>query len=270
MPQGLFETELDRYERVMERRVGVTAAFDARREMEAHLDADFHARLEAGLSFDAARRGALAALGDLETVAAVEPAPTVPLWLSLALPGSTTLMAGSWFVVGLNAGTPRLVLTVMAAVWMVAAFFVARKGEARRSPALWTAALLPALFALAAYLPIFSAPIVDPAQPIRRISELLLVVAILAATGLSVGVGAVRRRADWTLVGAMGTAIFLAQTAGVEISVRASGAHPSYPFDVTLGTWVAFTLPLLILSAVAGAAATAIGRGLASVREAAR
>ena len=79
-----FEPELEAYEREAAKRLGPSAAHEARREMEAHLAADLAARLEMGTPPESAREQALAAFGDPRRIARAEPKDPSDVALALA------------------------------------------------------------------------------------------------------------------------------------------------------------------------------------------
>ena len=81
-----FTPELDRYEREARRRLDPLAAHHARTELAAHLAADYEVRIELGATPDAARAQALAALGDVRTVARAERRDPRRVALLLAAP----------------------------------------------------------------------------------------------------------------------------------------------------------------------------------------
>ena len=81
-----FGAELDRYEHEVASRLGPEEAYDARREVAAHLLATYEARLEIGESKEEARVGALASIGDLRTAARKERRDPRDIALLLAAP----------------------------------------------------------------------------------------------------------------------------------------------------------------------------------------
>lgn len=135
-----FAIELDGYEREVAVRAGSLAAAEARREMAAHLDADFAARLEIGLSPEQARAGALAALGDLGTIAQAEPTFLDGERIArhrvakAALLVAPALLACEWFIPqAVHFQTRGGILLVATVAILIAAF---RAPDLRR-PWLW-------------------------------------------------------------------------------------------------------------------------------------
>lgn len=133
----MFEKELDRYEADLRTRVGARASHEARSEMAAHLQADVAARLELGVPPEDAQTQALAALGDLRTVARAE--RSAFRGDAKALLGAPSLLAVEWFLPQALPITTHGVLVLSALLWI--AFSAARGGGRLGVAPRWSAAL---------------------------------------------------------------------------------------------------------------------------------
>ncbi|RYG66289.1 hypothetical protein EON77_17590, partial [bacterium] len=192
----MFEKELDRYESSLAPRVGVISARDARREMALHLEADYAARIESGFDAGLARRASLEAIGDLDAVAREEalPAtsPSVPpsaAWGELGLVIAGALLYGSWSVSGLNAGLPRVALTLGGAAVLLAWGVPNARADRRSYGRAWALAVVVPLLVFGVYL----VPMTSLA------SGGVLIAALMVAVVGSLALGAVRRGAIWRL-----------------------------------------------------------------------
>ncbi len=248
-----FEAELDLYEREAAWRVGAFAAREARREMGAHLAAEYEARLEMGVSPEEARGQTLRAMGDLRGAARAEDRSLGRLFALSAVWGASLLMLGSWFVPVLSEGGARLACTLWAAGWTVTGAVAGTRGGPLRWGGVERAlAVLPAVLTFLAYVPGLG----------LSLPGWLIFGAIPSAAVLALAAGVRAGRTAWGACLLGGGAIFFAQSAGVELSAWRDGAHIGYPLDVTVGTWLAFTLPLLVVSALGAG----VGAGVRRVR----
>lgn len=265
-------SELDLYERELARTVGPRAAHDRRMEMESHLLADVAARMEFGIPEAEANAQAFAALGDLRAAAHEERPSSPNLLIAAAVPGASALMLASWFVPGLTSGAPRRGLTLLMAAWILSAAvgFWRARGKEPGTAIERLLALVPALLTSVLYLPILMPSLPLPPGSTNWLNEVLFFGTIFSAAVLALSAGAVHRRVTWTTGLLCGTAIFVAQTVGVHLMLAQDGAHPSYPLDATLGTWLVFTLPLLLLSGLSAGLANLATRGAARLRSAER